>query len=290
MSVWLPPAFRFRRLVISLAACMVSGASADILLVEGNEVRRYSDSGTLLGTFAKELGFPLGITEGDGYVFVGQHGSGEIHKYDAAGRDMGAVLSEHSEWQPAGLAWNDGWLYAASTRHKGVARYALDSLDEDGNSNTPEAQVVLGELPDAGSGLCSAGKRGGVYFTTSDETTGKGVLGYWSGQAGESAETLQTFPEGSHPRGIAADGDTIYVALMGPGNVLKISPDGKHEDWLTGLLMPVGLAIKAGNLYVGQYASRAVEAFRLSDKSAQMSLASDGNPQYFTLTSPETQE
>lgn len=77
---------------------------------------------------------------------------------------------------------------------------------------------------------------------------------------------------------------------MGPGNVLKISPDGKHEDWLTGLLMPVGLAIKAGNLYVGQYASRAVEAFRLSDKSAQMSLASDGNPQYFTLTSPETQE
>ena len=97
MSVWLPPAFRFRRLVISLAACMVSGASADILLVEGNEVRRYSDSGTLLGTFAKELGFPLGITEGDSYVFVGQHGSGEIHKYDAAGRDMGAVLSEHSD-------------------------------------------------------------------------------------------------------------------------------------------------------------------------------------------------
>ena len=145
-------------------------------------------------------------------------------------------------------------------------------------------------MPDAGSGLCSAGRRGGVYFTTSDEATGKGVLGYWSGRKGDPAETLQTFPEASHPRGIAVDGDTLYVALMGPGNVVKAGPAGKVEDWLTGLVMPVGLGIKAGNLYVSQFANRSVEAFRLSDKTPQMSLAAEGNPQYFTFATPETPE
>ena len=273
-------------LALGLAACIVCVARADILLVEGSEVRRYSDSGTFLGTFAQGLASPLGITEADGHVFIGQYGGGEIHKYDASGRDMGAVLAGQPDWQPAGLAWNDGRLFAASGRHKGLASYAPDSLDEDGDSNTPEAQVVLTDLADAASGLCSAGERGGVYFTTSDEATGKGVLGHWSGQTGDPAGILQTFPEGSQPRGIAVDGDTIYVALMGPGNIVKISPDGKAEDWLTGLVMPVGLGIKAGNLYVSEWSNRTVEAFRLADKSAQMSLASEGNPQYFTFASP----
>jgi hypothetical protein len=292
MSAPLPQSALLKKasLALGLAACIVSVARADILLVEGTEVRRYSGSGTFLGTFAHGLASPLGITEADGHVFISQYGGGEIHKYDADGKDLGAVLAGHPEWQPAGLAWNDGRLYAASARLKGLASYAPDSLDEDGNSNTPEAQVVLEELPDAGSGLCSAGQRGGVYFTTSDEATGKGVLGYWSGRKGEAAETLQSFPEGSHPRGIAADGDTIYVALMGPGNVVKIGPAGKAEDWLTGLVMPVGLGIRAGNLYVSQFANRSVEAFRLSDKSAQMSLAAEGNPQYFTFATPETPE
>lgn len=45
-------------LAIGLAACIVSVARADILLVEGTEVRRYSDSGTFLGTFAQGAGFP----------------------------------------------------------------------------------------------------------------------------------------------------------------------------------------------------------------------------------------
>ena len=275
-------------IALALAAALDSTARADILLVEGNEVRRYSDSGTFLSTFAQGLATPLGITEGDGYVFIGQIGSGEIHKYDAAGKGMGAVLAGHPEWQPAGLAWNAGRLYAASAPYKGVASYALDSLDEDGDSNTPEAQLGVGELPDGGCGLCSAGKRGGVYFTTSDETTGKGALGYWSGRKGEPAETLQTFPEGSRPRGVAVDGDTFYVALMGPGNVVKVGPEGKVEDWLTDLAMPVGLGIKEGNLYVSEFANRTVQAFRLSDKSAETIIAARNNPQYFAFAPPET--
>ena len=151
-------------MAIAFAACIFSEAGADILLVEGTGVRRYSDSGTYLSTFAHGLASPLGITEANGYVFIGQPGSGEIHKYDADGKDMGAVLAGHPEWQPAGLAWNDGRLYAASAPYKGVASYVPDSLDEDGNSNTPEAQLGIGELPDGGCGLCSAGKRGGVYY------------------------------------------------------------------------------------------------------------------------------
>ena len=283
------PAICFKHpiLAISLAVCIFSAARADILVVEGAAVRRYSDSGTFLSTFAHGLAIPLGITEAKGSIFIGQPGSGEIHKYDADGKDMGAVLAGHPEWQPAGLAWNDGRLYAASAPYKGVASYVPDSLEEDGDSNTPEAQLGIGELPDGGCGLCSAGKRGGVYYTTSDEATGKGVLGYWSGRKGEPAETIQTFPEGSHPRGIAVDGDTIYVALMGPGNVVKISPDGKAEDWLTGLAMPVGLAIKGGSLYVSQHSDRTVKAYNLSDKSAQTIINARSNPQYFAFVPPE---
>ena len=84
-------------IALALAAALDSTARADILLVEGNEVRRYSDSGTFLSTFAQGLATPLGVTEAEGYVFIGQSGSGEIHKYDADGKDMGAVLAGHPE-------------------------------------------------------------------------------------------------------------------------------------------------------------------------------------------------
>ena len=286
-------------------------AGADILLVEKSEVRRYTDGGTFLGTFAEGADIPLnvrrsdapvawpsgvfglqtslGVTQAtpDGHYFISQFGSGEIRKYDAGGVDLGPVLSGHPDWQPAGLAWNDGRLYAASHRHKGIASYAPDGMREDGDSNTPQSQRVLEGLPEAASGLCSAGERGGVYFTTSDDTTGKGALGYWSGQAGDPAQILHSFPEGSQPRGIALAENGFFVALMGSGKISKVDSEGKAEDWLTGLLHPVGLGIHAGRLYVSQYSDRTVKAYNLSDKSAQTIITARSNPQYFAFVPPE---
>ena len=280
--------FKHPSLVISLAACMVSGASADILVVEGTAVRRYSDSGTFLSTFAQGLDSPLGIVEGDGCVYIGQFGGGEIHKYDAGGVDMGLILSGHPEWQPTGLAWNDGRLYAASARYQGIASYTTDSLREDGDHNTPQPQRVLDGLAEPVSGLCSAGERGGVYFTTSDETTGKGSLGYWSGQPGDPAQILHTFPEGSQPRGLALAGNHFFVSLLGSGKVSRVDSEGKAEDWLTGLVQPVGLGIREGRLYVSQHSDRTVKAYNLSDKSAQTIIAARSNPQYFAYVPPDT--
>ena len=122
------------------------------------------------------LNVPLSVARSElgGHLFISQYGEGEIHKYDAEGVDLGSVLTGFPDWQPAGLAWNDGRLYAASVHYKALASYAPDVGAEDGNSNSPEPQCVLEGLPDAANGLCSAGMRGGVFFTTSDEATGKG--------------------------------------------------------------------------------------------------------------------
>jgi len=299
-------------------SCLIAGlilpvfsASADILLVEKAEVRRYTDGGTFLGTFAEGMDIPLsvrrsdapiawppgvfglqnplGVTQAtpDGHYFISQFGSGEIRKYNAEGVDLGTVLSGQPDWQPAGVAWNDGRLYAASHRHKAIASYATDSLAEDGDPNTPEPQRVLEGLAEAASGLCSAGERGGVYFTTSDETTGKGSLGYWSGQSSDPAEILCTFPEGSQPRGVAVAEKGFFVALMGSGTISKVDSEGNAEDWLIGLLNPVGASIQSGRLYVSQHSDRTVKAYDLSDKSVQTIITARSNPQYFAFVPSE---
>jgi hypothetical protein len=124
--------FNHSSLAISLVACLFSAASADILLVEGTAVRRYSDSGTFLSIFTQGLASPLGVTEAKTCVFIGQYGGGEIHKDSAEGESLGPALAGYADWQPTGLAWNDDRLYAASARHKAIASYATDNLREDG--------------------------------------------------------------------------------------------------------------------------------------------------------------
>ena len=278
-------------LTIGLVAWIVSSATADVLLVEDANVRRYTDDGTFLGTFVAGLKIPLSVarSEPGGHLFISQHGTGEIHKYDAEGVDLGSVLTGFPDWQPAGLAWNDGRLYAASVHHKALVSYAPDAGAEDGNSNSPEPQCVLEGLPDAANGLCSAGTRGGVFFTTSDEATGKGALGHWVGTPDSKLQTIQTFPEGSQPRGIAVAEGELYVALLGAGKVVKVDREGNASDWLTGLVSPVGLGIHAGRLYVSAYLDRTVRAYKLSDRSAQTVITARGNPQFFTFVPAEAE-
>ena len=275
---------------VGLIACLLPRAGADVLVVEEANVRRYTDDGTFLGTFAAGLNTPLSVVRSEpvGNVFISQFGTGEIHKYDTDGVDLGRVLAGYPDWQPAGLAWNDGRLYAASVRHKALASYAPDAGTEDGNSHTPEPQRVLEGLPEAGSDLCSAGKRGGVYFTTSDEATGKGVLGHWAGTPGSKAQILHSFPPGSQPRGIAVAEDGLYVALMGAGKVVKVDREGKGSDWLTNLVSPVGLRINASRLFVSQHSDRTVRAYKLSDGSGQTIITARNNPQYFAFVPAET--
>ena len=280
-------------MVAAFVACIVSVASADVLLVEGSEVRRYSDDGTFLGTFVAGLDTPLSVarSEASGDLFVSQHATGEIRKYDAEGVDLGPVLAGFADWQPAGLAWNDGRLYAASVRHQALASYVPDAGAEDGNSNTPEPQSVLEGLPEAPNGLCSAGARGGVYFTTSDELagvgSGKGVLGYWSGTPGSQAQILCAFPEGSRPRGVALAEGELFVALLGTGKVVKVDREGMISDWLTDLVSPVGLALHAGRLYVSLHLDRTVKAYALSNKSVQTVITARNPPQYFAFVPTE---
>ena len=72
-------------LTIGLVAWIVSSATADVLLVENANVRRYTDDGTFLGTFVAGLNIPLSVarSEPGGQLFISQHGTGEIHIYCA---------------------------------------------------------------------------------------------------------------------------------------------------------------------------------------------------------------
>ena len=297
-------------LALGLGACLVSTAAADVLLVEGTHVRRYTDGGTFLGTFVAGLNTPLGVTrsEPSGNLFISQYGAGEIHKYADDGADLGAVLTGFPDWQPAGLAWNDGRLYATSIRHKAIASYEPDAGVEDGNSNTPSAQRTLLELPTPPHGVASAApnRLPGVYFTTSDDQTGEGLLGYWDGVPEHREKTLHSFGKGSQPRGVVAWEGNVLVALLAAGKVVRVNAKGEADDWLkplnrlsapqyVGENMPVGLAIHDGKLYVSSYGlrdqgGRKVFSYRLTDKSPQETINPLGSPQYFVIIPPEAED
>ena len=167
-------------------------------------------------------------------LFISQYGAGEIHKYADDGADLGAVLTGFPDWQPAGLAWNDGRLYATSIRHKAIASYEPDAGVEDGNSNTPSAQRTLLELPTPPHGVASAApnRLPGVYFTTSDDQTGEGLLGYWDGVPEHREKTLHSFGKGSQPRGVVAWEGNVLVALLAAGKVVRVNAKGEADDWL----------------------------------------------------------
>ena len=171
------------------------------------------------------------------------------------------------------MAWNDGRLYAASCRYRALSSYSPDAGAEDGNSNTPEPQRVLEGLPDAANGLCLVGNCGGVYFTTSDEATGKGVLGHWPGNAGQQAADDPDFPRGQPATRDCRGGGRVVCRLVGRGQSGEGGwiGQGQASDWLTGLVSPVGLGIEAGRLYVSAYLDRTVRAYKLSDRSARRS-------------------
>ena len=281
-------------------------ASADILVVEGNDVRRYSDAGTFLGTFASSLSTPIGVAHGGttGHVFVGQFSNGEIRKFTADGRDMGVVLAGQPDWQPAGLAFSGGRLYAASIRHKALASYAPDADAEDGDTNTPSPQRILPDLPVAPHGIAPAEPNDlpGVYFTTSNDETGEGTLSYWDGMDGNREMVICTFEKGAKPRGVVAADGNVFVALLGAGKVVKVTAAGAIEDWMSplnsfsgpqyvGENTPVGLVAHDGKLYVSAYGmrdlgGRKVFSYRLADKIPQETITSPFPPQYLAFVPP----
>jgi hypothetical protein len=256
-------------------------------VVEGTRLRLYGGDGAVRRTFGSAPSPLLGVVRAGagGPILVGQHAAGTIHKYDPDGTDRGVVLAGYGDWQPTGLAWNDGRLYAASYRYNGVASYALDAAGEDGSTSTPDPQRGA-TLPHGGSGLCSAGDRGGVYVTTHDDATGAGMLGHWDGRQEGAVRSLATFPAGSRPRGVAVVGDAWYVALAGPGKVVKVAADGAVADWLTGLATPVGLGVHGDDLYVATHGDRAIRAYRLRDASVRATIATRDGPQYLALLGP----
>ena len=293
-------------LSFSLGLAIASQASADILVVAGNEVRRHADTGTFLGTFASGMSTPIGVAHAGttGHVFVGQFGNGEIRKFTADGRDMGVVLVGQPDWQPAGLAISGGRLYAASVRHKALASYAPDAGAEDGNANTPAPQQVLADLPVAPHGIAAAepNQLPGVYFTTSNDETGEGSLSYWDGAAGTREKVICTFEKGAKPRGVVAEGGNVFVALLGAGKVVKVNSTGKIEDWMSPLNQfsspqyvgentPVGLVAHDGKLYVSAYGlrdqgGRKVFTYRLADRAPQETITSMSPPQYIAFVPP----
>lgn len=289
--------FRFLNMisiVVVLAFSNAISSHADIIVVEDTDARRYTDSGRFLGTVVSSLSTPLSVIQSpkDGRLLVSQLTTGEIHKYEPDGEDVGAILKGFADWQPAGLAWNDNRLYAASIKNKAISSYALDAGKEDGDANTPHPQRVLEALSEAPNGLCSAGIRGGVYFTTSDEIggegTGKGCLGYWSGEIGSTPETIYSFPAGSRPRGVVENKGEFYVALLGSGKVVKVTEKGTTTDFLINLMSPVGVGIKSGHLYVSSYLDRTVRAYDLVSRRSKTVITARNMPQYFCFVPSAT--
>ncbi len=252
---------------------------ADILVTEGNDIRRYSDTGTFLGTFLSRLDVPNGIaaSESTGDVFISQAGSGEIRRYDNDGTDLGLVQAGQADAKPGGLAWVKDRLYVAFAGTKAIGSY--------GAKGSAEAPRMLPGLPAAAQDVASAEPNNlpGVYFTTSDDATGEGMLGYWDGVDGHREKVICTFPKSSQPRGVVAWKGDVFVALLGAGKVVKVNTKGEAEDWMAPLNqfsspqyvaenMPVGLAIHDGRLFVSSYGrrdegGRKVFIYQLSDKA-----------------------
>ena len=74
---------------------------------------------------------------------------------------------------------------------------------------------MLEGLPDAANGLCSAGARAAEFSLRPPmRPPARARLGHWAGTPGSKLQTIQTFPEGSRPRGIAVAEGELYVALL----------------------------------------------------------------------------
>ena len=140
-------------LQISIAAMGFLSAlpsRADILVTEGSDIRRYSDTGTFLGTFLSGLNIPMGIatsgTTGD--IFISQVGSGEIRIYDNDGTDLGVVPAGESDAKPGGLALVKDRLYVAFGGTKAIGSYDVKGGTEPG--------ALLTGLPAAAQDVASA--------------------------------------------------------------------------------------------------------------------------------------
>ena len=270
---------------------------ADILVTEGNDIRRYSDTGTFLGTFLSRLDVPIGIaaSESTGDVFISQAGSGEIRRYDNDGTDLGVVPAGQVDAKPGGLAWVKDRLYVAFGGTKAIGSY--------GGKGAAEAPRMLTGLPAAAQDVASAEPNNlpGVYFTTSDDATGEGILGYWDGVDGHREKIIHRFAKDSQPRGVIAWKGDVFVALLKAGKVVKVNAKGEAEDWMAPLNqfsspqyvaenMPIGLAIRDDRLFVSSYGlrdqgGRKVFIYQISDKTPQTSQTINclSSPQYMAF-------
>lgn len=295
----------FHLAVICLDLLLASAVRADLLVVEGSNVRRYSDGGTFLGTFLAGLNVPIGVTTAPatGEIFISQSGTGEIHKYDNDGTDLGVFPAGGSDWQPGGLACREDRLYIAYGAHKALVSYPLTAKAQ---AAQPEAPRQLSNLPTPAQAVTSAepNQRPGVYFTMSDDATGEGALAYWDGVEGHREEIIHSFEKGSQLRGLVAmDGD-VFVGLLAAGKVVRVNAKGEAEDWMKPLNqfsspqyvaenMPVGLAVHDGKLFVTSYGlrdqgGRKVFSYDLADKTPQTNHTINclDFPQYLAFIAP----
>lgn len=97
---------------VSLVAS-ISASSAQVYVSGGNTLSLYSESGSLLQTFASDLADARGVTvDPSGNVYVADYGSalglGSIRKYDSSGAFLGNVLtsSYYAGASPIALGWS----------------------------------------------------------------------------------------------------------------------------------------------------------------------------------------
>ena len=272
----------------------VGSAQANFLVAEfgTGKAELYGTTGSHLSTFAGGFITPIGVTEGDGFVFVSDLLGSYVFKYSTNGTPLGVVNqgAVGGNHQPAGIAFVNGRIHTSAYNINYLTSQAPDVWTEDGDPNTPSAYYYYTPAPDGNvHGLASAVPNGFsdiVYYTTS-AANGSGTMGWWQPAVG--AGTIVVFPTNSSPRGVVAAGaNTMYVALLDADKVVKCTHDGvswSYVDWKTNVASPVGLAINSGTLYVSSYVSQTITGYSLADGSEVSQFYTVSSPQYFAVVS-----
>jgi DNA-binding beta-propeller fold protein YncE len=207
--------------------------------VGNNTIRKFSLTGTDLGTFASTgLNQPQGLAvDLLGYLYASNIGNNSIRKFSLDGRDLGTFASSGLS-QPNGLAFaDDTFLYVANTGDRTVRRFFAVPFFVPG--------IDLGTFArtSAGQPVGLAFDPFGNLYVTSVDSSGIQKFDAFGRDLGASA-----FSDVTHPFGITIDraNGKIYVSTLGDNTVHELSPSGRSDEGSFGssvLSAPTGIAI-----------------------------------------------
>jgi hypothetical protein len=242
-------------------------------------VGAYDFSGAPISTsLVSGLSNPKGVSVSDGYFYVvnqtGSLGSGSIGKYTASGATVNASLISGSLGNPRAIAVSGTDLFT------GAYKTTFDGSG-DVYKYTTSGQLLNSPLVSGAYDLAFMAVSGGSLFV-GDEIQGT------IGEVSTSGANPQVLFKTTHPEGIAASGDKLFIATAG-GTIGEYSTSGAtiNASLVTGLNQPLGLAVYGDDLFVVNSGNGTVGEYTTSGATVNASLISGLVNPYGIAVAPE---